>query len=129
MKLDTKQQVLLAVYMEYQKDIPNMKNINNTVLNMDVTVFNIALEKLENEGYIIGLKTYEADNDRFYVVMLDNIKLTRDGIEYVEECFGIQKELTAEDKLKYIIKKCGVLGLHAIKLFGIDILNALSDII
>lgn len=129
MKLDTKQQVLLAIYMEYQKDIPNMKNINNTVLDMDITVFNIALEKLDNEGYITGLTTLEADCDRFYVVIRDRIKLTRDGIEYVEKCFGIEKELTAEDKLKYIIKKCGVLGLQAMKLFGADILKALSDII
>lgn len=127
-KLDTKQQVLLAIYMEYQKDIPNMKEVNSTALNMDITVFNIALEKLENEGYINGLQTINTDNDRFYAVILDNIKLTRDGLELVESKFGIAKELTAEDKLKYIIKKCGVFGLQTLQQFGIDVLTALSSI-
>lgn len=127
-KLDTKQQVLLAIYVEYQKDIPCMKNVNNTALNMDITVFNIALEKLENEGYINGLQALNADNDRFYDIILDNIKLTRDGLELVESKFGISKALTAEEKLRYVIEKCGVLGLQALKLFGADALSALRNI-
>lgn len=111
MKLDTKQQALLAFYIEYQKDLPNMSNVDNTKLNLDITVFNVALRKLENEGYITGLPIFSADNDEFYEVDTDNVKLTRDGIEYVEKNFGINKELTAEDKLKYVIKKVRRLGL------------------
>lgn len=109
MKLDTKQQVLLAFYIEYQKDLPNMKNITNTDLNMDIDVFHVAVEKLDNEGYI-------GTND---------IKLTRDGIEYVEQSFGIQKEITAEDKVKYVVKQCGIYGLKALKMFGEAALAAL----
>ncbi len=129
MKLDTKQQVLLAFYIEYQKDLPNMKNVNNTKLNLDITVFNVALAKLENEGYIKGLLMFSADNDEFYEVDVNNVKLTRDGIEYVENNFGINKELTAEDKLKYVIKKCGVLGLEALKMFGVEVIKTLTDIV
>ena len=129
MKLDTKQQVLLAFYIEYQKDLPNMKNVNNTKLNLDITVFNVALAKLENEGYIKGLLMFLADNDEFYEVDVNNVKLTRDGIEYVENNFGINKELTAEDKLKYVIKKCGVLGLEALKMFGVEVIKTLTDIV
>lgn len=125
MKLDTKQQVLLAFYIEYQKDLPNMKNVNNTALDMDIDVFHVALEKLDNEGYITGLTILPADNDRFYMVNTNNVKLTRDGIEYVEQNFGIQKELTAEDKVKYIVKKCGIYGLQALKMFGGEALAAL----
>ncbi len=129
MKLDTKQQVLLAFYIEYQKDLPNMKNVNNTKLNLDITVFNVALAKLENEGYIKDLSIFSADNDEFYEVDVSNVKLTRDGIEYVENNFGINKELTAEDKLKYVIKKCGVLGLEALKMFGVEVIKTLTDIV
>ncbi len=125
MKLDTKQQVLLAFYIEYQKDLPNMKNVNNTALDMDIDVFHVALEKLDNEGYITGLTTLPADNNRFYMVNTNNVKLTRDGIEYVEQNFGIQKELTAENKVKYIVKKCGIYGLQALKLFVSEALAAL----
>lgn len=125
MKLDTKQQVLLAFYIEYQKDLPNMKNVNNTALDMDIDVFHVALEKLDNEGYITGLTTLPADNNRFYMVNTNNVKLTRDGIEYVEQNFGIQKELTAENKVKYIVKKCGIYGLQALKMFGSEALAEL----
>lgn len=128
MKLDTKQQVLLAFYIEYQKDLPNMRNVNNTALDMDIDVFHVALEKLENEGYITGLAILAADNDRFYAVNTERVKLTRDGIEYVEQNFGIKKELTAEDKLKYVVKKCGVYGWQALKLFASNALTMLLTI-
>lgn len=58
-----------------------------------------------------------------------NVGLTKDGIDYVESKFGIEKEISNEDKLKYIIKKCGVLGLQALKLFGAEALEHINDII
>lgn len=118
MKYDTKQQVLLRIYIEYQKDIPDMKHINNTELNMDIDVFNNALKKLDNEGYIKGLCILSADNDEFYCVNCEKLMLTREGVEYAESKFGIEKELTAEDKLKYIAKKCGVFAYPALKLIA-----------
>ena len=118
MKYDTKQQVLLRIYIEYQKDIPDMKSINNTEMNMDIDVFNNALKKLNTEGYIKGLHIMSADNEEFYGVRCDEIELTRDGIEYVENKFGIEKELTAADKLKYVTRKCGVFALPALKIIA-----------
>ena len=129
MKLDAKQQVLLAVYIEYQKDIPHMEKISCTDLNMDIDVFHIALEKLQNEGYIHGFDTFGADNNRFYHVDTSHMKLTRDGIDYIENHFGIQKELTNQDKVKYVIKKCGVFGLQALKMFAVEALQKIGDII
>jgi hypothetical protein len=36
MKFDTKQKILIAIYIEYQKDKPNMKaNIKGTVLGIE----------------------------------------------------------------------------------------------
>ncbi len=129
MKLDTKQQVLLALYIEYQKDLPDMARVTCTALNMDYEVFCVALSKLQTEGYIDGFKAVAAENERFYEIILSGVRLTRDGIEYVENNFGIQKELTAEDKLQYVIKKCGVFGLSALKTFGVEALKALGEII
>lgn len=118
MKYDTKQQVLLRMYIEYQKDIPDMKSINNTEMNMDIDVFNNALKKLNTEGYIKGLYIMSADNEEFYSVRCDEIEMTRDGIDYVENKFGIEKELTAVDKLKYVTRKCGVFGFSALKIIA-----------
>ena len=129
MKFGAKEQVLLAIYIEYQKDLPKMNNVNNTVLNMDVDVFNVALEKLKNEEYIKDVCFISADNNRFYAVDVSQMKLTKSGIDFVENCFGIRKETTAEDKIKYIIKICGVLGYKALKDFAAVALGALTSII
>lgn len=129
MKLDAKQQVLLALYIEYQKDLPKMDGVKCSSLNMDIDVFNTALGKLLKEGYINGLYAYPADNNEFYEVYTKNVGLTKDGIDYVESKFGIEKEISNADKLKYIIKKCGVLGLQALKLFGASALEHINDII
>lgn len=105
-----------------------MKRITGENLNLDAEVLNIALEKLQNEGYITGFATLSADNDRFYIANTSALRLTRDGIEYIEKAFGIQKELSASDKLKYIIKKCGVFGLQALKALSAETLKGIADI-
>lgn len=65
MKLGTKENVLLAIYIEYQKDLPDMGSVNNTALNMDIDVFNVALEKLQNEEYIFDVHWYELDRKQY----------------------------------------------------------------
>lgn len=129
MKLDAKTQVLLALYTEYQKDLPKMKNVTSASLDMDSDVFNVALKKLDIEGYITGLGVFASGNDPFYTVMTDNIMLTRDGIDMVENKLGIAKELDAKDKLLYIVKKCGSLALPALKLLAAEALKHISDIV
>ena len=55
MGLDIKQKVLIAIYTEYQKDLPNIDgNVNADILGIDNNIFNVAIEKLENEGLITG---------------------------------------------------------------------------
>lgn len=81
MKLDAKQQVLLALYIEYQKDLPKMDSVKCSSLNMAIDVFNTALGKLSKEGYINGLYAYPADNNEFYEVYTKDVGLTRAGIE------------------------------------------------
>lgn len=112
MKLTSKETVMLAVYIEYQKDLPQMKNINHTALNMDKDVFNTALDKLSNERYITT----------------ENIKPTPEGLIYAEKYFSIQKYDTAAEKIEYIIKKCGTFGFSALKLFAVSAMEHLFDI-
>ena len=128
MKLDTKHQVLLALYIEYQKDLPKMSEVTCEKLNMDVDIFNMALKKLSTERYIEGLNIFAADNDEFYSVSADDVYLTHEGITYVEAVMGIKKELTSTDKMKYIIKKCGVHGLQALKIFAVNALSHIGDV-
>ena len=127
MKLGAKEQVLLALYIEYQKDLPDMASVNNTDLNMDIDVFNTALSKLQNEEYIRGFATLAADNNQFYVEDVSHVMLTKQGIDYVENCFGIKKELTSADKVRYVVKQCGVYGYKALKDIGAACLAAMIE--
>lgn len=84
MKLDVKQKVLLAIYMEYQKDIPIMESvITAKELGLTQEVFTMALRKLENEGLIQDIDFIWADNE-VYDIIFGDMLITNDGIDYVE---------------------------------------------
>lgn len=104
MEFDSKQKVLIAIYTEYQKDIPDMKNnIKADKLNLDNTVFKIALEKLENEGLITGVQFIRGGNSHIPIsAFTDSVKMTSYGILYVEEKLNIEKTLTGMEKVKKI---------------------------
>lgn len=105
MKLDTKQKVLVAIYTEYQKDIPNMiNNIKAKELGIDKAVFEIALDKLMNEGLITGVDFIKS-NHQILVTYMDELMMTRDGIEYVETKLGIERTLSGVEKVQEIFKK------------------------
>jgi hypothetical protein len=110
MELDTKQKVLLAIYMEYQKDVPDMlENITSKNLGIGEVAFEVALEKLENEELITGA-VFQLPLGGGKHTRTADIMMTREGIEYVENRIGIEKTLSGIDKLKYIVKKTAELG-------------------
>ena len=98
MDLDVKQMVLFAVYTEYQKDLPNMGELNAEELGIDDARFVVALDKLENEGHITGLRMYGGIGGD-YTITLTGLKMTRDGIEYVENKLSIDKTLGGKEKV------------------------------
>lgn len=107
MELDSKQKVLLAIYVEYQKDIPNMdKNIKADLLGIEKEVFTVAILKLVNEGYVTEVKVSRGGiGGKVLAMSLRDMMITRDGIEYVETKIGIDKTLTGIEKAKFISKK------------------------
>ena len=52
MKHSDEDKVLLAIYKEYKKDLPDMNKINAKVLGLESDVFKIALKKLRTEELI-----------------------------------------------------------------------------
>jgi hypothetical protein len=115
MELDTKQKVLLALYTEYQKDLPNMNIIKPDLLEMERDVFNVALMKLENEGYIIDLTGIKTLSSSYPSYILDSTKLTSYGIDYVENKLQIDPTATGEEKTQAVWKKVGEWGLDQVK--------------
>ncbi|MBC8612055.1 YjcQ family protein [Massiliimalia timonensis] len=120
MTIDTKHQVLYALYSEYQKDIPDMESINAAVLDMEVPVFNAALLKLQNEGYIQGFDwrpPETMDARKIISSYRKNIYLTRKGVEYVEKLASIAESMPARKKIAELAKQVGLFGMDILKSF------------
>ena len=114
MGLDIKQKVLIAIYTEYQKDLPNIDgNIKSDILGIDNNIFNIAIEKLENEGLITGSNLIKGGSSTVWnttMVNLTQTKMTQDGINYIEEKLGIERTLTGAEKVRDVSVKVAEWG-------------------
>ena len=119
MGLDTKQKVLIAVYTEYQKDLPDIgEKVRADVLNIDNEVFKVAIEKLENERLICDSNIIKGGSSTIWnTVMVDlkHTKMTPTGIAYVEDKLGIEKTLSGAEKVKYISSKIAEWGWEQFK--------------
>ena len=115
MEFDAKQKVLLAIYAEYQKDIPDMeKNVTAAIVGIDQKVFMIALGKLENEGLICGTN-FANGGGEILCAFLRTTKMTPYGLQYVETKLGIQPEKTGKEKLQEMGKNAASWGWNEAK--------------
>lgn len=114
MKPDTKQKVLLALYTEYQRDLPNFDDITAASLGMNPDIFNIAIKKLQDEELIgdVHLIWGEEKDSVPMGVVLSVCRLTRLGIDYVEKNFGIENGLPVREKIIVLSAKFADWGLQ-----------------
>ncbi|MBW4861757.1 MAG: hypothetical protein KZY55_15640 [Paeniclostridium sp.] len=129
MKLDTKQKVLIAIYTEYQRDIPNIKEeVTYQKLGIGAEEFKIAVIKLENELLITGtnMPSSKAHTWGVFCVMLDKTRMTPYGIEYVENKLGIDKTLSGIDKVKKVGEKCATWGWNESKDIIVKVLSEMG---
>ncbi|MCP1355454.1 YjcQ family protein [Aneurinibacillus migulanus] len=115
MELDTKQKVLIALFTEYQKDLPNMRSIKAETLGLQRDVFNVAISKLVTEGYITDALEIRLPGETYPAYRLDDCKLTRDGIDYVQNKLEIEPTLSGVEKIKGVVEKLGQWGLEQVK--------------
>jgi hypothetical protein len=111
MIVDTKREILTALFIEYQKDIPNFNEVKRKFIEkgMDPDVFNIAILKLENEGFIHNV-TYIKGGRKPYGILgvrLDNALLTGHTVRYLEDKLELELEnvSSGEEKAKNILKR------------------------
>jgi hypothetical protein len=117
-ELDSKHEVLFAIYAEYQKDIIDMKSVSFKSLEMDSRVFITALLKLKNEGFIEGLVVHPPNArraEKVIAIMMEDVMPTRFGVEYVENKLEIKQDLSAQEKLKLMAAKFGKFGFEILK--------------
>lgn len=127
MEFDAKQKVLLAVYMEYQKDIPNMKSITAKTVGLEEQVYKIAVDKLSNEG-LIRDATLTHGGGKIVSAWLDNVKMTPYGLNYVETKLAIQPEKTGMEKIKEISEKAVSWGWNEAKDFAAKVLAEIMKV-
>ena len=122
MKLDLKQKILVAIYTEYQKDVPEMKKITKEVFEIDEKRFVIALEKLVNEEKINNVQFSRFDDGIFiHTQSLERTMMTNQGIDYVENVLGIQPTLSGLEKAKEVATKVGGWGFEQLKDFAVKV--------
>jgi len=100
MDLDIKQQVLVAIYTEYQKKLPDMKSVKADALGISTEQFYIALDKLDNEGLVNNIEIVRGSNGIPVIVKLDNANMSSYGIESVEKKLSIKKSYLQKKRLK-----------------------------
>ncbi len=123
MELDAKQKVLIAIYTEYQKDRPNMRcAITAENLGLPSDVFQIALEKLHNEGLVNDLIPLKGGSDGYVIYAPFSAKMSSSGIEYVEGKLNIAPRLSGEEKVKIVIVKATEWGWEQMKDIGSKVL-------
>ncbi|MEK3658156.1 hypothetical protein NSQ29_01175 [Paenibacillus sp. FSL F4-0236] len=114
-ELDSKQKVLLAFYTEYQKDIPHINKITYELLEMEKSVFHIAIIKLQNEGLIHGAGITKGSRIELDRAEYRNALPTSEGLEYVETKLDIGPDLSNSEKVKLTIEKTASWGLTQFK--------------
>ncbi|AWV35145.1 hypothetical protein [Paenibacillus odorifer] len=119
MELDTKQKLLISIYSEYQKDLPDMDNVTFESLGVEYLVFKVAVDKLMNEGLINGaVVTFGGRDAAPLHVNIKHCKMTPYGILYVEKKLEIDETLSGEQKVRTVIEKAGKWGWDQFKDFG-----------
>ena len=130
MDLDSKQRVLLAIYTEYQKDIPIMEDITDELLGLEVEVFGIAVRKLINEDMINAsptvIKRGGSRGQRIEDVNLSGVMMSAKGLEYVEQKLSIDKTLSNKEKVERVIESAGNWGWNQIKDIGAKVLAEMA---
>lgn len=108
MEIDKKQALLVALYTEYQKDLPDMNNVLEafSAITDNVYVFSMALKKLENEGYVSGVEWRRCIGERFPgTPYFDEALISSKGIEYVEAKLKINYDENGSEKMQKVLEK------------------------
>lgn len=112
-QLDAKMRVLMAIYAEYQKDVPDMVNVNVRALRMDWDAFRAAVLKLENEALIRGLVTKPPERAQIGDVEeidMRGVMPTVSGLSAVERFVEKGQIDTAEARLERLERAAGDAG-------------------
>lgn len=118
MELDSKEQVLVAIYTEYQKDMPEMDSITYISLGIPKKDFSGILLKLRSEGFVDNMKFLSKGRANSSAVDICEAQMSSYGIEYAEKKLDIEKNLPTSEKVAKVVEKTKQIGLVLLSEFA-----------
>lgn len=102
MELNTMDEILIAIYIESRKDLPNMNMLVETFDNVyDEDILNAAYIKIERQGLVnTGVIDVAADNH--VEISVDVLYPSSSGIIYAEKLLDIKADDTNNTKVNKI---------------------------
>ena len=121
LELSAKDKILLSIYLEYQKDLPDMERaITAQSLKLEHEEFNYGVMKLRNENLINGGRFPEA-HGKIIMAFMNDVMPSNWGIKYVEERLLQDKNIDASENdpktgnIKKVIRNAVAFGWNEIK--------------
>jgi len=123
MKLQTKQQILIALYLESQKDRPHMEKITPNGLLITQEKFNSSIMELMEDELIKDAKIIDEDAGIPLFIAMNQVKTTHQGISEVENILEINNWWEPEKKVEKVKRKAAELSLTALENFAAKVLE------
>lgn len=111
MKLETKYSVLVGLYLEYVKDVPDLRSCNPDTLNIKPEAFYAALDKLQSEGLIKNVDLeYKAEflpEKPLWANAADwsNMRFTNEGVKFMQNHFDVFEIASNDDIIRQMYEK------------------------
>ena len=101
MDLDSKEQVLAAIYKESQKGSPNMESVTYVSLGIPEEIFLNILVTLDSEGFVKYLRFPGAGAGSVHpvTVAMRDARISKSGIEYVESTVLVNETAIAKEDI------------------------------
>jgi len=113
------EQVLTAIYLEQQKEVPHMMRLTHGLLDLPPEKFAAAIERLRHDRLINNVEVIEDDAGTPLFAFIEQTRLTLAGREYIENKFSLADWWTAAKKVHQMQQVLLEAGLHSLaKLAG-----------
>ena len=83
------EQVLVAIYLEQQKEVPHMMRLTHGLLDLSPEKFTAAIERLRHDRLIKNVEVIEDDAGTPLFAFIEQTRLTMAGQEYIENKFSL----------------------------------------
>ncbi|MGL6015999.1 MAG: YjcQ family protein [Selenomonadaceae bacterium] len=115
------EQVLVAIYLEQQKEVPHMRRLTHGLLDLSPEKFTAAIERLRHDRLIKNVEVIEDDAGTPLFAFIEQTRLTMAGQEYIENKFSLGDWWAQTKKIQQIQQVLLEAGLHSLAKLASDV--------